>query len=204
MRRVVKEFRGVNNQVCHVLLDNGEVLDADYCIVGAGIIPATKYLKGVTIERDQSVVCDQTLKAADGLYAGGDICRYTWHYTGESVRVEHWGMAQYHGKIAAMNMAGKKTQVHNIPFFWTQMYGKSVRYCGHALSFDEMHFEGNLEELKFIAYYIRQDKVVATVAMGMDPVVSAAAELMMVNKMPSGKEVKQGVDLIKLAASAHA
>eukprot|EP01114_Cavostelium_apophysatum_P011942 TRINITY_DN2652_c1_g2_i1.p1 TRINITY_DN2652_c1_g2~~TRINITY_DN2652_c1_g2_i1.p1 ORF type:complete len:385 (-),score=84.20 TRINITY_DN2652_c1_g2_i1:122-1276(-) len=51
MRRVVKEFRGVNKKVLSVLLDNGEVLDADLCIVGAGIIPATQFLKNVKIER---------------------------------------------------------------------------------------------------------------------------------------------------------
>jgi hypothetical protein len=39
----------------------------------------------------------QFLKAADGLWAAGDVARYPYHLTGEAVRVEHWGMAQTQG-----------------------------------------------------------------------------------------------------------
>jgi len=142
------------------------------------------------------------LQAADGLFAAGDICRFPFFMTNESVRIEHWGMAIYQGKIAALNMLGKKIPATSVPFFWTTQYGKSIRYCGHALSFDDIHIEGNLDELKFVGYYIRNDKVLAVVSIGLDPIVSAAAELMHINKMPSGKELKAGgIDLVKFAAS---
>jgi NAD(P)H-nitrite reductase large subunit len=119
MKRVVRELRGTEGvveivvlwftlKVRGVLLDSGELLDCDICVVGAGVIPTTKFVRGVTIERDQSIVCDKFLQAADGLYAGnsqdcisdllgGDIARYPYYLTGESVRIEHWGMAQNHG-----------------------------------------------------------------------------------------------------------
>jgi len=202
MKRVVKEFRGLDRQVRNVLLDNGEQLDADLCIVGARIIPATKYIKGVKIERDQSVVCDEYLQAGENLYAGGDICRFPWWFLGgESVRVEHWGEAQYHGKVAAANMAGKKVAARNIPFFWTQFFGKTVRYCGHALAYDEIYVDGDIENFKFAAYYIKHDKILAVASMGMDPLVSAVAELMQHGRMPSAKEVKDSkIDLIKRAS----
>lgn len=88
------------NKIRSVLLDNGEVLDADICILGAGVIPATKFLKkGVKLERDGSVVVDKFLQAADHLYAAGDICRFPFHMTGEMIRVEHWGTAEYHGSF---------------------------------------------------------------------------------------------------------
>jgi len=203
MKRVVKEFRGVGKLVSAVLLDNGEQLDADLCIVGAGIIPTTKFIKNVKMELDQSVVCDEFLKATDGLYAAGDICRFPAPFLhNELIRVEHWGFAQYQGRIAALNMVGKKSSVSSIPYFWTTQYGKSIRYCGHALSWDEIHFEGSLEELKFVGYYIKNDTVVAAVSLGMDPIVSAVVELMHAGKMPSGKEIKSGgVDMVKRAAS---
>jgi len=97
-----------------------------------------------------------------------------------------------------MNMAGKKTPTTSVPFFWTTQYGKSIRYCGYAFQYDEIIFEGNVEELKFIGYYVKNDKVLAAVAINMDPIISAVAELMAANKMPTVKELKVGnVDLVK-------
>jgi len=182
-------------------------LDADLCIVGAGIIPATNFFKNVKLERDASVVCDQTLKAVDtdGLWTGGDICRYPYWLgaPNETVRVEHWGMAQFHGKIAAQNMLGKNIKVESVPYFWTTQFGKRINYCGFAYQFDEFFVTGNMDELKFVGYYIKDDKVLAVVAMGSDPVVSAAAELMQARKMPTGSQIKSNsIDLVKFAANA--
>jgi len=204
MKRVVKEFRGVDGKVTGVLMDNGEVLDADVCIVGAGIIPATKFLKNVKIERDGSVVVDEFLKAADGLYAGGDIARFPyWLLHNEHIRVEHWGMAHYHGKLAALNMLDKNQSCKSVPFFWTTQYGKSIRYCGHALQYDNIVVEGSMDDLKFLAFYVKNDVVLAAVSMNFDPAVSAIAELMNANKMPKASELKgvTGADLIKRAST---
>lgn len=205
MKRTVKEFIGVDGAVKSVLLDNGEIIDADLCVIGAGVIPATKFMKNVQIEKDSSVVADANLKAADGLYVGGDIARYPYHLAPaptDTVRVEHWGMAHFHGKVAAQNMLGKNVKVDSVPYFWTTQYGKSLRYCGHAHSFDELYIDGSLEDLKFAGYYIKNDKVLAVISLNMDPIVSASAELLTVGKMPSGSQIKNGsIDLVKLAAS---
>lgn len=40
---------------------------------------------GVQKERDASIVANEFLMAAPGLYVGGDIARYTYHYTQASV-----------------------------------------------------------------------------------------------------------------------
>jgi len=202
LKKIVKEFRGVDGQVRSVLLDSGELLDADICILGAGIVPSTKFVKGVKFERDGSIVCDQYLKAAEGVWAGGDICRFPFFLNNELIRIEHWGMAQYHGKLAAKNMVGKQVPAQSIPFFWTVLYGKSIRYCGHALSYDEILFDGNVEELSFLGLYCKHGEVVAAVSLGRDPIVSAIAELMHHKKMPKSTELKNGMpDFVQLAAT---
>lgn len=58
-------------------------------------------------------------------------------------------------------MLGKSTPLRSVPFFWTTQYGKSIRYCGHALAFDDVIVDGSLEELKFVAYFVKDDKVLA-------------------------------------------
>lgn len=193
LQRVVKEFRG-SEKVNEVVLDDGEVLEADICIIGAGIIPATDFIKSEDIEifRDRSVVVDKFLKATEGVYAVGDIARYPFHLTGETIRVEHYGMAHYHGRIAAYNMLNRRVPVESVPFFWTSQYGKNLRYAGHALSYDKVFVDGNLDSWKFVAYYIKGDKVVAVATVGRDPVASKIAELMAQRKMPSAQEVESG------------
>jgi len=189
-----KEFQG-EGSVNAVVLGDGTVLEADVVVVGAGVVPATGFVKGSSINRarDQSIVVDEYLKAAEGLWAAGDVARYRYHVTYEAVRVEHWGMAQTQGRAAARAYLGKqKGQFDIVPFFWTVQFGKSVRYAGHATSFDEVIVHGSPDELKFVAYYARQGKVLAVAALGMDPLVSAAADLLGVDKMPSAVELKAG------------
>lgn len=39
--------------------------------------------------------------------------------------------------------------------------GQQLRYCGVGAGFDDVIIDGNLDELKFVAYYVKQDKVIA-------------------------------------------
>lgn len=59
------------------------------------------------------------------------------------------------GRVAARNMLGKEEEFQSIPYFWTVQYGKSLRYCGHALSWDEIVYDGSTKERKFAAYYVK-------------------------------------------------
>lgn len=34
------------------------------------------------------------------------------------------------GRVAALNMLQKPTEIESVPFFWTVLVGKSIRYTG--------------------------------------------------------------------------
>jgi len=195
LQRVVKEFKG-EGVVRQVVLDDGTELDADLVVIGAGIIPATNFVKPdgrISIGRDRSIQVDQYLKATDGVYAAGDVARFPYvHAGGESIRVEHWGLAQKQGKVAARNMVGRVTPLTSVPFFWTVQFGKSIRYAGHAVTYDNVLVQGSADDMKFVAYYSLNGKVLAVASVGMDPVASAAAELLALDKMPSLAELQRG------------
>lgn len=63
-------------------------------------------------------------------------------------------------------------------------------FAGHALQWDDIIIEGDPQKYKFVAYYVKNNKVLAVCSMNADPAVSMAAELMYQQKMPSGEEVK--------------
>ena len=75
-------------------------------IIGAGVSPATGFVQAcdsIKFERDRSIIVDNTLATgAPGLFAAGDLARYPMPFLNDKlVRIEHWGMAMIHGKIAA-------------------------------------------------------------------------------------------------------
>lgn len=87
-------------------------------------------------------------------------------------------MAHAQGRTAAYSIMGKKKEIRSVPFFWTQMYGKSVRYTGYGVGHDDVVLHGNLDELKFVAFYTKGEEVIAVASLNYDPIVSQAAELM--------------------------
>ncbi|MEH1955992.1 FAD-dependent oxidoreductase [Nostoc sp.] len=195
--RKAVEFAG-NGKVEAVVLDNGDRLQADIVIIGVGVEPATDFLQGVELHpKDRSVVVDEYLRAGDGIYAAGDIARYPDWRTSESIRVEHWRVAAQQGRIAAHNMAGKAVKFRGIPFFWTMQFKFSLRYIGHAQSWDEMIVDGDLQKQQFVAFYIKNNQVLAVATSNRDTEAAAISELMRLNQMPTVEELRHGaVDLI--------
>lgn len=61
---------------------------------------------------------------------------------------------------------------------------------GHAKSFDDVIIEGDVDEQKFTAYYVKGDRVLAVATMGPGNACAKAANLMFEGKMPSGSEIK--------------
>jgi NADPH-dependent 2,4-dienoyl-CoA reductase/sulfur reductase-like enzyme len=187
------EFVGNDGQLTGVRLTNDETLPADICLIGAGVVPSTDFIKGsgIPMTSQGHIIVDKGMKTATGdVFSAGDIAYFPLPLLGESVNIGHWQIANSHGHTAAKAMLGQEVEFNSVPYFWSQMFGKSVRYCGYARSFDDVIIDGNLDELKFAAYYISGDKVYAVASMNMDPVVSQAAELLYSNKMPTASEIR--------------
>ena len=180
-----------------VLLDNGENVTGNLVLVGVGVTPATGFLDGVTThDKDGGVIVDSHLAAGNDLWAAGDIAHFPDARTGERVRIEHWRLAQQHGRTAAQNMAGGATSYQGVPFFWSGQFGVSLRYVGHAEDWDEVVIDGDLDAKKFIAYYVQGDAVLAAGGVGRDKEMTALHALMLAGDAPTADEVRGGVDLL--------
>ncbi|HEY4174440.1 MAG TPA: FAD-dependent oxidoreductase, partial [Rhodopila sp.] len=166
-----------DGKVQTVILRNGEHLSADLVVIGFGVHPVTDYLQGVALNKDGSVSVDATLKAADGLYAAGDIASFPLQGDGTPIRVEHWRVAEQHGRIAARNMAGQTARYDAVPVFWTIQYMKCLHYIGHATEWDDIIVHGDLEKPEFLAYYVKNGRVVAAAGLDQDQETSALIEL---------------------------
>jgi apoptosis-inducing factor 3 len=166
-----------------VEVESGEKIDADLVVVGIGVKPATDFLKGVELSDDGGVVVDEHLRAADGLYAAGDIARFTSSLTGERQRIEHWRTALQQGRIAARNMAGRVVSYDSVPFFWTRQFDAGLSYVGHATNWDEIIFHGDVSTRNFLAFYVKGNRVHAVAGMNRDRDVAAVEGLMRDGRM---------------------
>ncbi len=187
-----------NGKVEAVVLDNDQRLAADMVIVGTGVQPVTEFLESIELHsQDQSVPVDEYLRAAEGLYAAGDIARYPDWRTGKATRIEHWRIAAQQGRVAAYNMAGKPVKFRGVPLFWTMQFQFALRYVGHAEEWDEIIFNGDLQKREFIAFYIKDNQVLAAASSQRDTETAAISELMRLNQMPAPEALRQGsVDLV--------
>ncbi|MDP4174271.1 MAG: FAD-dependent oxidoreductase [Bacteroidota bacterium] len=199
METSVESFEG-NKRVEAVVLSNGEKIETDIVVVGIGVKPATDFIKGISLEKDGSIKVDQFFRAAEDVFASGDIVSFPDWRSGEVLRIEHWRTAQQQGKNAAHNMLGNVTPDNFVPFFWTHQLGLELRYVGHAKQWDEIIIKGDVKSKDFIAYYIKDNQVYAAAGNNRDKEIAAIEELMRREKMPSADELRNGSpeDLLRL------
>jgi apoptosis-inducing factor 3 len=181
------ELRG-EAKVESAILENGEEIATDLVIVGVGVEPNTDYIEGIKLnEKDHSVPVNEYLETEiANIYAAGDIARFPYAAMSDT-RIEHWRLAAQQGRIAATNMLDKgsrQTTLTIVPFFWSGQYDLKLRYVGHAEKWDRVYIDGDLNQPKFLAFYLSDRQVMAVAGVNKDREIAAISELMRQQKMP--------------------
>ncbi|KAI1894019.1 hypothetical protein AGOR_G00129680 [Albula goreensis] len=182
----VAEIRGENGQVREVVLKSGAVLPADVVVAGIGVIPNTEFLVGGAVELDsrKAVIADKSMRTTvPNVFCAGDVTSFPLSLRrNQRVNIGHWQLAQSQGRVAALSMLNRGAELDSIPYFWTVQLGKSLRYTGYGEGYTDIILKGKIEELKFLAFYVKDDEVVAAASLNFDPMVSQVALRMAARK----------------------
>jgi NADPH-dependent 2,4-dienoyl-CoA reductase/sulfur reductase-like enzyme len=162
-----------DGRVERVRLDDGNTVDADIVVVGVGVAPVTDWLEGSGLVLDNGIVCDETLLAAPGIVAAGDVARWpNPMFDGEVMRLEHWTNAAEQGVAAARRLLvgeGDEPEVYApVPFVWSDQYDRKIQTVGHFRGDDEMEVVyGSLEERRFVSVFGRNGRLVGALGFSM-------------------------------------
>jgi NADPH-dependent 2,4-dienoyl-CoA reductase/sulfur reductase-like enzyme len=161
------------DRVERVRLDDGTAVEADVVVVGVGVVPVTEWLAGSGLTIDNGVVCDETLLAAPGVVAAGDVTRWPNPlFDGEMMRLEHWTNAVEQGVAAARRLLVPDGAVAPpfapVPFVWSDQYDRKIQSVGHFHGDDEMRVVlGSLEDRRFVAVFGRAGRLVGALGFSM-------------------------------------
>ena len=152
-----------------VVLKGGGCLEADLAVAGVGIRPRTDLaeragLRGRPRGRGRTSAWETS---AAGIFAAGDMARWPDARTGESMRVEHWVVAERQGTDRRRQYARRTRMPFSaVPFFWSRHYDVSIHYVGHAAVWDFIAIEGSIAARDCLVRYVRGDKTIAVASMG--------------------------------------
>ena len=197
----VDRWHTTGNRVTAVTLSDGSRKDVDLVLVAVGIEPNVDLPKalGLAIEGG-GVRVDEGLRAADGVYVGGDIALHEHPVLHRAIRVEHWEVAKGHGRGIAAAIAGGHAPYTKLPYFWSDQYDVNLEYRGQASGDDTAVWRGDREGLAFSVFYLRDGAVAGVLSMN-DSKTNEAGGKLVESRRKITPEQLQDADLNELVAA---
>jgi 3-phenylpropionate/trans-cinnamate dioxygenase ferredoxin reductase subunit len=148
-------------RVERVRLTSGAAVDCDFVVVGVGVVPRSELAEAAGIDVDNGIVVDARLEtSAPGVFAAGDVANHRHPQFGP-LRVEHWANALNQGLAAGRSMLGSADPYDRVPYFFSDQYDVGMEYSGYAGPDDEVVFRGDPADREFIAFWLRDGRVMA-------------------------------------------
>ncbi|EHK80218.1 NAD(P)H-nitrite reductase, partial [Saccharomonospora azurea SZMC 14600] len=113
---------------------------------------------------DDGVVCDSRCRAADGVYAVGDVAR--WHHPGlgTSVRLENRTNATEAAQVVAANVLGEDRAYAPVPHYWTDQFDAKIQVFGLPSATDEITVvDGDPADRRFVVRCTRDGRVTGVI-----------------------------------------
>ncbi|HEY3501765.1 MAG TPA: FAD-dependent oxidoreductase [Actinocatenispora sp.] len=164
----VRELVASEGRATGVRLADGETLPADLVVVAIGAVPVTDWLAGSGLAVDDGVVCDARCRAAQGIYAAGDVARWYHPGLGTLLRLENRTNATEQAMAVADNILGAGRPYAPVPYMWTDQYEARIQAYGRPTADAELTVtDGAVADRRFVAVYHRAGRVTGVLGWNM-------------------------------------
>ncbi len=155
---------GEAGRVTGVRTASGAVLPADVVAVAVGARPATDWLAGSGLALDDGVVCDDRCRAADGVYAVGDVARFGAG-SGRGLRLENRTNATEQALFVAAHILGARGGPYRpLPYVWSDQFGVRIQVYGTVPAGSSVRVvEGSPADRGFVAHAEAAGRLVGVV-----------------------------------------
>ena len=200
----VAAFEGAD-RVERVVTQGGRRIECDFVVVGLGVEPVTELLADTGAEIDNGIAVDEFCRTGvEGIYAAGDVANHYHPVFERRIRVEHWQNALNQGPAAARNMLGKDEPYDDILWFWSDQYDFNLQYTGFHTEWEELIVRGSMEERNFVAFYRKDERVLAAVAVNRGKDLRRSMRLIKAQRPVDATKLQDpDVDLRALVSTVH-
>ncbi|MDQ0842655.1 MULTISPECIES: NAD(P)/FAD-dependent oxidoreductase [unclassified Streptomyces] len=163
------EIIGQDGMVLAARTDDGEEHPAHEILAAIGAAPRTALADAAGLDladraEGGGIAVDESLRTSDpDIYAAGDVAAARHPLLGTRLRVEHWANALNGGPAAARAMLGQDVSYDRVPYFFSDQYDLGMEYSGWAPpgSYDEVVLRGDVGRREFIAFWLKDRRVLA-------------------------------------------
>lgn len=160
--KIVSGFSG-KDCVERVICRDGSEFEADFVVVGIGILPNIELAEEAGLEVDDGIRVDECCRTSDALIvAAGDCTNHFNPLFNRRMRLESVPNANEQAKSAGAAVCGHEKTYNALPWFWSDQYDLKLQIAGLNQGYDRLIIRGNCtKDRSFAAFYFKDDRLIA-------------------------------------------
>lgn len=192
----VERLTGADH-VTGALLSDGSAIQADFVIVGVGVMPATSLAQTAGIVCDNGIIVDEHGRtSAAKVWAAGDCANFPWR--GRRIRLESVQNANDQAEIVAADMMGLGADYNPTPWFWSDQFDTKLQIAGLHSGYDRVATR-QIDQKIMSVWYFAGEKFLAVDAMNDPQAYMVGKQLLQNGRSPdAGKITDSTINLKSL------
>ena len=163
----LQKFEEKDGRISAAILSNGTRIEADFALVGIGIIPNAELAQEAGLTVEAGIVTNQHCQTSNSdVYAAGDCAAFD--YKNEPTRLESVQNAIDQAECVADNIAGDIRTYEPYPWFWSDQYDVKLQIAGLNRGYDTIVTREGDREGSMAHFYFKGEAFIAVDAMN-DP-----------------------------------